>query len=88
MVKYSCDRCGKKFSQKSHYDSHKRRKTPCVNNADKIKQLVDKAVEEKMKWLQPYLRMTSSKVMPLTTLLLKYMAGSVMENSIVVSAAK
>ena len=49
MVKYSCVRCGKGFSQKSHYDSHNRRKTPCENNADKIKQLVDKAVEEKFK---------------------------------------
>ena len=48
MVKYSCDRCGKEFSQKSHYDSHNRRKTPCENNADKIKALVDKAVEEKL----------------------------------------
>ena len=51
MVKYSCKRCGKKFSQKSHYDSHNRRKTPCDNNADNIKQLVDKAVEEKLKEL-------------------------------------
>ena len=49
MVKYSCERCGKCFSQKSHYDSHNRRKTPCENNADKIKALVDKAVEEKLK---------------------------------------
>jgi len=51
MVKYSCERCGKEFSQKSHYDSHNRRKTPCENNADKIKALVDKAVEEKIKKL-------------------------------------
>ena len=51
MVKYSCDRCGKEFSQKSHYDSHNRRKKPCENNADKIKALVDKAVEEKLKEL-------------------------------------
>jgi len=49
MVKYSCELCGKEFSQKSHYDSHKKRKTPCENNADKIKQMVDKAVEEKLK---------------------------------------
>jgi len=49
MVKYSCERCGKKFSQKSHYDSHNRRKTPCENNVDKIKQLVNEAVEEKLK---------------------------------------
>jgi len=51
MVKYSCERCGKEFSQKSHYDSHNRRKTPCENNSDKIKALVDKAVEEKIKEL-------------------------------------
>jgi len=51
MVKYSCERCGKEFSQKSHYNSHKKRKTLCENNADKIKQLVDKSVEEKMKKL-------------------------------------
>jgi DNA (cytosine-5)-methyltransferase 1 len=51
MVKYSCERCGNDFSQKSHYDSHNRRKTPCENNADKIKALVDKAVEEKIKEL-------------------------------------
>jgi len=51
MVKYYCERCGKEFSQKSHYDSHNRRKTPCENNTDKIKALVDKAVEEKLKEL-------------------------------------
>ena len=51
MVKYSCERCGKGFSQKSHYDSHNRRKTLCENNADKIKALVDKSVEEKLKEL-------------------------------------
>jgi DNA adenine methylase len=51
MVKYSCERCGKGFSQKSQYDSHNRRKTPCENNADKIKAHVDKAVEEKLKEL-------------------------------------
>ena len=49
MVKYSCERCGKEFSQKSHYDSHNKRKTPCENNADKIKSLVNKVVEEKLK---------------------------------------
>lgn len=30
MVKYSCERYGKGFSQKSHYDSHNRRKTPFI----------------------------------------------------------
>lgn len=51
MVKYSCERCGKGFSQKSHYDSHNIRETPCENNADKIKAIVDKTVEEKLKEL-------------------------------------
>ena len=51
MVKYSCERCGKEFSQKSHYDSHNRRKRPCKNNTDKIKKLIDDAVEEKIKEL-------------------------------------
>jgi DNA adenine methylase len=51
MVKYSCERCGKGFSQKSHYDSHNRRKTPCENTVDKIKDMVDKLVEEKLKEL-------------------------------------
>ena len=48
MDKYSCERCGNDFSQKSHYDSHNRTKTPCENNADKIKQTVDKTVEDKL----------------------------------------
>ena len=47
MATYSCERCGKEFSQKSRYDSHNRRKTPCENNADKIKAPVDRTVEEK-----------------------------------------
>jgi DNA (cytosine-5)-methyltransferase 1 len=51
MVKYLCERCGKEFSQKSHYDSHNRRKTPCGNNADKINSLVYKSVEKKIKEL-------------------------------------
>ena len=45
MVKYSCERRGKGFSQKSHYDSHNRRKTPCENNADKIKAVEEKSEE-------------------------------------------
>lgn len=51
MVNYSCEQCGKGFSQKSHYDSHNRRKTLCDNNADKIKALVDKVVKKKLKEL-------------------------------------
>lgn len=34
MVIYGCERCGKEFNRKTHYDTHKRRKKPCV---DKMK---------------------------------------------------
>jgi len=48
MVKYSCEKCAKSFSQKSHYDKHISRKNPCEIQTDKIKALIDKAVDEKM----------------------------------------
>ena len=48
MGKYSCEKCAKSFSQKSHYDKHLTRKNPCEIQTDKIKVLIDKAVEEKM----------------------------------------
>jgi hypothetical protein len=47
MGKYSCEKCTKTFSQKSHYDKHLTRKNPCEIQTDKIKALIDKAVEEK-----------------------------------------
>jgi DNA adenine methylase len=47
MKKYSYEQCGKEFSQKSHCDSHKRRKTPCEKKTDKIKQQVDDSSEKK-----------------------------------------
>jgi|APGre2960657373_1045057.scaffolds.fasta_scaffold01643_4 hypothetical protein len=46
MSTYSCEICGKYFSQKSHYDSHKRRKNPCENYSNKIKLMVDKKVKD------------------------------------------
>lgn len=48
MGKYSCEKCAKSFSQKSHYDKHLTRKTPCEKQTDKIKSLINKAVEEKL----------------------------------------
>ena len=49
MGKYSCDDCGKEFAQKSHYDSHKRRKTPCDSSANKITQLEDEVKQLKIR---------------------------------------
>lgn len=51
MGKYSCEKCAKIFSQKSHYDNHLNRKKPCEMQTDKLKVLIDKAVEEKLKEL-------------------------------------
>jgi DNA (cytosine-5)-methyltransferase 1 len=48
MGKYSCEKCAKTFTQKSHYDKHLTRKNPCEIQTDKIKALIDKAVEEKL----------------------------------------
>lgn len=45
MVKYTCEQCGKEFSQKSHYDSHNRRKTSCTKNLDININIVNKVEE-------------------------------------------
>jgi DNA adenine methylase len=47
MGKYTCEKCGKEFSQKSHYTSHINKKNPCVVES-KIKEMIDTAVKEKL----------------------------------------
>lgn len=47
MNKYICEKCGKEFKQKGHYITHLNRKNPCIDEL-KIKELVDKVVEEKI----------------------------------------
>jgi len=37
MVNYTCEKCEKVFGQKSHYDTHMKRKTPCKNREVDIK---------------------------------------------------
>ena len=48
MVEYICERCGKKFSQKSHYTSHQNRKNPCDDNMKNITAIIEKKVNEKI----------------------------------------
>jgi hypothetical protein len=48
MGKYSCEKCAKIFSQKSHYDKHLTCKNICEIQTNTIKELIDKAVEEKL----------------------------------------
>ena len=45
MTKYTCERCLKEFAQKSHYNTHMKRKTPCQNNKEKNKQEVEKQAQ-------------------------------------------
>jgi len=54
MGKYSCDDCGKEFTQKSHYDSHKRRKTPCESSVNKIAELEQQIqqLQTKMEYIE------------------------------------
>ena len=47
MGKYSCEKCAKSFSQKSHYDKYLTCKNLCEIQTDKIKELIDIAIEEK-----------------------------------------
>jgi site-specific DNA-adenine methylase len=47
MGKYTCDKCGKEFNQKSHYTTHLNKKNPCVVES-KIKEMIDTAVKEKL----------------------------------------
>ena len=42
MVEYICPKCGKVFTQRSHYNKHLNRKTPC----DKDKKKFDEVVKE------------------------------------------
>lgn len=46
MPQYTCERCLKDFTQKSHYVSHMNRKRQCQNNDDKIKDAINKKLNE------------------------------------------
>ena len=47
MTKYTCDRCLKEFSQKSHYEKHKNNKKPCQDNTKKIEEVVENIINQK-----------------------------------------
>ena len=47
MVKtYTCKKCLKTFSQKSHYKAHKKNKTPCQPIVNEIKKLAQEVYDE------------------------------------------
>ena len=47
MPKYTCERCLKEFSQKSHYDKHQNKKRPCQDNKGKIEEVVENIIINK-----------------------------------------
>jgi DNA (cytosine-5)-methyltransferase 1 len=47
MPKYTCERCLKEFSQKSHYTKHQNKKLPCQDNKGKIEEVVDNIIINK-----------------------------------------
>ena len=61
MSKYSCEKCAKSFSQKSHYDKHISRKNSCEIQTDKFKALIDKVVDEKLIELNKKLKLNNNE---------------------------
>ena len=49
MSKYTCQRCLKDFKQESRYEKHLSRKTPCRDNRDKTKEIVNEVLEDMIK---------------------------------------
>jgi len=47
MTKYTCERCLKEFSQKSHYDKHQKKKKPCQDTKGKIEEIVENIIINK-----------------------------------------
>jgi len=47
MPTYTCERCLKEFSQKSHYTKHQNKKLPCQNNKGKIEEVVENIIINK-----------------------------------------
>ena len=48
MPKYTCERCLKEFSQKSHYTKHQNKKLPCQDNKGKIEVVVENIINKKL----------------------------------------
>jgi DNA adenine methylase len=47
MGKYTCEKCGKEFTQKSHHTTHINKKNPCIVES-KLSELISNAVKEKL----------------------------------------
>jgi DNA (cytosine-5)-methyltransferase 1 len=52
MVNYNCENCCKVFQQKSHFDKHKNRKSPCKKNTT-IEEIIENKVKEVLANINP-----------------------------------
>ena len=53
MPEYTCERCLKVFSQKSHYDKHMNRKRPCQNTKNILENVVERILTNTIELNQP-----------------------------------
>ena len=51
MVNYSCEKCGKTFTQKGHYSRHVNKKNPCIQERQ-LKNMISSIVTEKINELR------------------------------------
>jgi len=61
MVNYSCEKCGKEFTQKGHYTKHLNKKNPCVIES-KVKEMLVKVVEEKLNNINLSITLENNKI--------------------------
>ena len=61
MVNYSCEKCGKEFSQKGYYTKHLNKKNPCVVES-KLKEVLDKVINEKLENIKLSNNLENNKV--------------------------
>ena len=65
MVNYCCEKCGKKFDQKSHYDSHLKKKNPCVYITKPLNEIIasemKNVIESNNKKVKKIIKKTISK---------------------------
>lgn len=78
MSKYTCEKCGKEFHQKSHYTSHINKKNIMIDAAEKIVEIMDepKLVKhmnhKKITITKPILKWVGGKTQILDTLIMDF----------------
>ena len=71
MGKYTCEKCGKEFNQKSHYTAHLNKENPCVITS-KIDKMVKDIHKNKIKVPKPILKWVGGKTQILDKLIIEF----------------